>query len=82
MLQQRGAYTLLLVNRWEVFEELMGYVGQHELMQSCHPVLIAYLQLLAGLAGDDLGAQEVMNQLQLQVRLRTLAVGSGRRVCR
>ena len=55
--------------RWEVFEELMGYVGQHELMQSCHQVLIAYLHLLAALAGDDLGAQEVMNQLQLQVSL-------------
>ena len=50
----------------------MGYVGQHELMQSCHQVLIAYLHLLAALAGDDLGAQEVMNQLQLQVSFSCL----------
>ena len=57
----------ILASRWEVFEELMGYVGQHELMQSCHPVLIAYLHLLASLAGDEQGAEEVMNQLQQQV---------------
>ena len=53
----------------------MGYVGQHELMHSCHQVLIAYLQLLAGLAGDDLGAREVMNQLQLQVGVLLHACG-------
>lgn len=28
----------------------MGYVGQHELMQSAHLVLIGYLEVLASLA--------------------------------
>ena len=40
----------VLQRRYEVLEELMGHVGQHELMQSAHPVLIGYLEVLDGLA--------------------------------
>ena len=36
--------------RYEVLEELLNYVGQHELMQSAHAVLIGYLHILASLA--------------------------------
>ena len=42
--------SAMLWCRYEVLEELLNYVGQHELMQSAHAVLIGYLEVLASLA--------------------------------
>ena len=44
-------------------EEFMDYVGRHPAMDSCPPVLIAYLGVLTPLAHDQQGAEAVHGQL-------------------
>ena len=41
----------------------MAYIGQNPIMESCPPVLIAYLGVLKSLAADSRGAQAVHAQL-------------------
>ena len=46
-----------------MFEELMDYLGRSPIMESCPPVLIAYLGILTSLAADHRGAEAVHGQL-------------------
>ena len=41
----------------------MDYVGRHPAMDSCPPVLVAYLGVLTSLASDQQGAGAVHGQL-------------------
>ncbi|KAK9788145.1 hypothetical protein WJX73_001060 [Symbiochloris irregularis] len=49
--------------RAPVFEEFMDYVGRHPAMDSCPPILVAYLGVLTSLAHDQQGAEAVHGQL-------------------
>ena len=57
------AYSRSSACRKTVFAELLAYLGCHSILESCPPVLIAYLGVLRSLASDHKWAQAVYGQL-------------------